>query len=192
MGRIGAALGADEVRPRPLRPDLQLLLRRGPIGVGRGHDDRPAVLSEPRRELADRRRLARAVDADDEDHGGLVGNVEDRSLAEELGYLLGQRRVQVRELATRLEPPHELGRGADADVAGDERLLELLPVGVVPRVEGGRRRELARERSARLRERVAQPREEPATVLLVGIGRRVRLAQQLPPATRRAATPRCG
>ena len=191
-GRIGAALGADEVRSGPLRPDLELLLRRRPVRVRRGDDDRAAVLREPRRELADRRRLAGAVDADDEDHGGLVGDVEDRRLAEELGHLLGQRRVQIRELAAGLEPPHELGGGADADVAGDERLLEPLPVGVVAGIERGRRRELARERSARLGERVAQPREEPAAALLVGLGRRVRLAQQLRPATWRAATPRCG
>ena len=70
--RIGAALGADEVRPGPLRPDLELLLRRRSVRVGRAHDDRPAVLREPRGELADRRRLAGAVDADDEDHGRLV------------------------------------------------------------------------------------------------------------------------
>ena len=189
---IGAALGADEVRPRPLCPDLELLLRRRAVRVRGGDDDRAAVLGEPRRELADRRRLARPVDADHEDHGRLVGHVENRRLAEELGHLLGERRVQIRELAARLEAPHELGSGADADVAGDERLLEPLPVRVVAGIERGRRHELAGERAARLRERVAQPREEAATALLVGLRSRIRLAQQLAPATWRAATPRRG
>ena len=106
------------------------------------------------------------VDADDEDHGRLVRDVEDRRLAEELGHLLGERRVEIRELAARLEPPHELGGGADADVAGDERLLEPLPVRVVAGIERGRRHDLAGERAARLRERVAQPREEAAALLL--------------------------
>ena len=69
-GRVAAALGADEVRARALRPDLELLLRRGAVRVGRGDEDGAAVLGELRGELADRRRLAGAVDADDEDHGG--------------------------------------------------------------------------------------------------------------------------
>ena len=142
------------------------------------------MLGQPRRELADRRRLAGAVDADDEDHGRLVSDVEDRRLAEELGHLLRERRVQIRELAARLEPAHELGGRADADVARDQRLLEPLPVGVVAGVERRRRGELAGQRPARLRERVAQPREEPAAAAPLGLGRRVRLAQQLPPTPR--------
>jgi len=150
------------------------------------------VLPEPRRELADRRRLARAVDAHHEDHGRLVADIEDRSLAEELGHLLGERGVQIRELATRLQPPHELGGCADADVAADERLLEPLPIRVVAGIEGRRRGQLAGESLARLGERVAEAREEAAAALLVRLRRRIRLAQQLSPATRRVATPRRG
>ena len=149
------------------------------------------MFREPCRELADRRRLPGAVDADDEDHRRLVSDVEDRGRSEQLGHLLGERLVEIRQLAAALEPPHELGGGANADVAGDERLLEPLPVRVVAGVERGRRHELAGERAPRLRERVAQPREE-ATAFLLRLGRRVRLAQQLRPATRRAATPRRG
>jgi hypothetical protein len=113
------------------------------------------VLREPRRELADRRGLAGSVDADDEDHGRLVSNVEDRRLAEELRHLLREGGVQIRELSARFEPPHELRGGPDADVTGDQRLLEPFPVRVVAGIERRRRGELARERPARFRERVA-------------------------------------
>ena len=181
-GRVRAALGAHEVSSGPLRPDLELLLGRRAVSVGRSDDDRAAVLRQPRRELPDRRGLAGAVDADDEDHGRLVGEVEHRRLAKQLRRLLREGRVQVRELPARLEPPHELGGCAHADVAGDQRLLEPLPVGVVARVERRCGGELAGERPARLRERVAQPREEAAAALLLGRRRRVRFAQQLSPA----------
>ncbi len=178
--RVAAALRADEVRARPLGPDLELLLRRRAVRVRRGDEDGAAVLRELRGELADRRRLARAVDADDEDHGGRVREVERRRLAEKRGDLVGK----VGDPAARLEPLHELGRRADADVAGDQRLLEPLPVGLIARIERHHRRgDLARERAARLRERVAQPGEEP-TALLLRLGRSAVLAQQFPPAPR--------
>src|SRR5262249_36183971 len=111
-------------------------------------------------------------------------------LAEELGDLLGERRVQLRQLAARLEPPHELRRGADAHVARDERLLEPLPVRIVARIEGRRGSKLARQRPARLRERVAEAREEASSAFLLHLASRVRLTEQLRPATRRVATPR--
>jgi hypothetical protein len=87
-----------------------------------------------------------------------VGDVEHGSLAEELGHLLGKRGVQIRELATRLQPPYELGGRADAYVPRDERLLEPLPIRVVAGIEGSRRCELAGESLARLGERVAEAR----------------------------------
>ena len=65
-GRIGAALRADEIHAGARRPDLQLLDRRGAERVGRADERRqPRVLDHPR-QLADRRRLAGAVDADDQ------------------------------------------------------------------------------------------------------------------------------
>ena len=114
------------------------------------------MLGEPRGELADGRRLAGAVDADHQDHRGVVADVEDRRLPEELRNLVGECLVELRELASRFEPAHELGGGTDADVAGDERLLESLPVRLVAGVEH-RRSELPCECPARPRERVAQP-----------------------------------
>jgi hypothetical protein len=121
-----------------------------------------------------------------------VGYVEDGSLSEELGYLLGECGVQIRELAAGLQPPDQLSCRADADVAGDERLLEPLPVRVVAGIEGRSSDQLAGESLARLRERVAEAGEEAAAPFVVRLRRRIRLAQQLSPATRRVATPRCG
>ena len=153
------------------------------IRVGGGDEDGAAVLRELRRELADRRRLARAVDADDEDHGGRVREVERRRLTEQRGDLVGQ----VADPAARLEPLHELGRRADADIAGDECLLEPLPVGLVGGIERHHgRRDLARERPARLRERVTETGEEPSALLL-RLGHGASLAQQFPPAPRHSS-----
>ena len=155
-----AALRADEVGARALRPDLELLLRRGAERVGSRDDDRVPVLGELRRQLADRRRLAGAVDADDEDHTRPCRDVECARIAEQLCDLLRERLAEVAERAARLEPAHELGGRAHADVGLDQRLLEPLPRELVARVEGGRG-DLLGERAARLRERVAEAREEP-------------------------------
>ena len=133
-------------------------------------------------ELADRRRLAGAVDADDEDDARALGQVQRSRLAQHLGDLLRERPIEVGQVVASLQPAHELGGGADADVALDQRLLEPLPVLVVPGIEG-RGGELARERPTALAERVAQPSEE-AVLLLGGLLRPVRVAQQLCPASR--------
>ena len=182
-GGIRSADGADEVRLGARRPDLELLLRGGAERVGGAEDDAQPVLAELRGELADRRRLARAVDADDEDHGRRRGHVQGRGLAEHRRDLLRQRLAEVAELAARLQPLDQLGRRRDADVGGDQRLLQPLPGRVVLRVEG-RDRDLLRQRPARAAERVAQAAEEALLLLgrLVRSGRVV--AQQLSPRPR--------
>ena len=43
---IGAVRRADEVRPRPVGPDLQLLVGGRAEGVRRGDDDGVAMLTE--------------------------------------------------------------------------------------------------------------------------------------------------
>src|SRR5581483_3030406 len=168
-GRVGAALAADEAGAGAARPLLELLLGGGAEGVGRADRHLAAVLAELLRELADRGRLPGAVDADDEDHGGAVVDVERRRRAEDRRDLLGEGGVQVAELLPGLEAPHELGGRRHADVRGEERLLEPLPGGRVARVER-RDRELLGERAARARERVAQPPHEalPGDLGLVG------------------------
>src|SRR5205807_3530173 len=162
--------------------DLELLLRGGAEGVGGADDDRVAVLGEAKRELSDRRRLARAVDADDEQDGRMRADGEAARLAEEARDLVRERLAQIRDVGARLEPLDELRGRANPDVGGDERLFEALPSGLVAGVEGGRC-ELLGERAAALAERLAQPPEEPAALLLALRPRPV-LAQELRPAPR--------
>ena len=137
------------------------------------------MLAELLRELADRRRLAGAVDADDEDHARLRADVQRRRLAEQLRDLLRERLAEIAELAAGLEPANELGGGAHADVAADQRLLEPLPVLLVARIEGSRG-ELAGERAAALPERIAQTAEESGALLLA-LPRPVGIAEELCP-----------
>src|SRR5581483_11843477 len=89
-------------------------------------------------ELADRRRLAGAVDADDEDHGGPVGvELEARRRPEERGDLVREREVQIAELLPLLESADELSGRGDADVGLQERFLEALPRRLVAGIECG-------------------------------------------------------
>ena len=74
---------------------------------------RPSVLAQVPGELADRRRLAGAVDADDEDHGRLVAQVDAvvaglraRQVGQQLGEAVGQR------LAAETRPPRPRARAA--------------------------------------------------------------------------------
>ena len=184
-GGVAAARRADEVGAGPLGPDLQLLLGRGAKRVGRGQDDAVPVLAQHRGELSDRRRLARAVHADDEHDARPLLHGERARVAEQALELLRQRRAKVAVGAARLQPLHELGRGGHADVGHDQRLLEPLPGRLVGGVEGGER-DLGRQRLAALRERVAQPGEE-ARALLLGLGGAVRLAEQVCPRPRHRA-----
>ena len=136
-----------------------------------------AVLREPRRELADRRRLPGSVDTDDEDHPRQVTvHGERRRLAEEKLDLLRERVGQRPELTTRLEPAHELGRGRDPDIAANQRLFETLQCFIVSRIERDGD-ELLRQRPTALAERIPQPREE--ALALVAVGGRLLVAQQL-------------
>ena len=166
-GGVAALLRADDVGLRPLGPDLQLLVRRGAKRVARGQDDREAVLAQLVGELADRRRLAGAVDPDDENHARPLVDGEARGAValEQCGRLLDQGFGHVARELTRLEPLHELGRGGNAHVGRDERLLEPLPRLVVRWVEG-LERQLLGQRPAALAERVAQTPEEAGALRL--------------------------
>src|SRR6185436_12774326 len=163
-GGIRAARAADELRARPLRPDLELLLGRRAEGVGRADEHRAAVLRQLASELSDRRRLPRAVDADDEDDGRALGGVpEYRRVAEERLDLLGERLTEITQLAAGLEAPHELPRRGNSDVGADQRHLEPLPGVLLCGVERGS--ELRDECPPALAQRVAKPREEAAPLL---------------------------
>ena len=66
-GGIRALAGTDHVHTRAIGPDLELVDGRGAESVGRADDRRLPLALQLIRELANRRRLAGAVDADDED-----------------------------------------------------------------------------------------------------------------------------
>ncbi len=116
----------------PVRPDPELVDGGGTERVGGCEDDRPALGRVAARELADGRRLARPVDADDEDDGrtarhrrargpGQVARDEERREFRPDGSLC----------AARLLPPpgtlDQIDREGRPDIAGDERLLDLIP-----------------------------------------------------------------
>ena len=181
-GRVGAAGAADEVGPGPLGPDLELLLGGRTERVRGADEHRPAVAVELARQLADRRRLAGPVHADDEHDSGLVREVERGRLAEQCLDLLGERLLQAVEVAARLEPADELDRRGHANVGGEQRLLEALPRLVVGRIELGRD-ELLLQRPPALPERIAEAGEEAGALLRVDLGLRL-VAQQLRPRPR--------
>ena len=135
---VCAAVRADERRRRAIGPDLELLLRRSAERVSRSQHDGVTVLTKPLGELADRRRLSRPVDADDEEHARTVVHGQRPGIPEQVRDLVGERLVQVSEVAARLEPADQLGGRPHADVRADERLLEPLPGELVGGVERGR------------------------------------------------------
>jgi hypothetical protein len=140
-----------------------------------------AVLAQATRELPDRRGLAGAVDADDEDDAGLPVEAEPARFSEQRRGLLGQGLAQLAELLARFQPADELGRRRHPHVRGDKRLFQTLP-GLVVRGVERRRRELLGHRPARFAERVAKASEEPLALLL-GLVRRLGVAEKLAPAS---------
>jgi hypothetical protein len=174
-------LGAlDEIDVGALGPALELLDGGGAERVGRAdHDLLAERVAQVPGELADRRRLAGAVDADDEDDRRLVADV-DRvvaragQLGEQLGQPAGERLAADERalLGFALEPLDHLGGGACADVGVDQRLLEPLPGRLVEVALEQRRLDLGGERLARLAHRVAQAAEETASAIRrAGVGR---------------------
>ena len=116
------------------RPDPQLLDRGGAERVARGEHDRLALASELGGELADRRRLAGAVDADDEDDERALARVDlerarDRRqraldfLGENRLHRLGRDALLVAPAPDRLANPC---RRAEAEIGLDEDVLEIV------------------------------------------------------------------
>ncbi len=150
-----------------LRPDGELLDGRGAERVaGREHHRQSLALEAPR-QLADRRRLARAVHADDQDHVRLLRPVDgERALdgLQDREQRVGERRLEragVRELgaldlAVQVRQD-DLGR-VDPDVGGEQARLELLEQ---RRVDAPPRQEVGNPGGAAIDAR-AQAREEAA------------------------------
>ena len=126
----------------PLAPRLQLVGGGGPEGVGAAEHDVACPARRGRGPLADRRRLAGAVDTDDEDAGRspVDPRGDERAVhrrVDEGEQLLSQpvphgglvgRPVDGDPRAQRVD---ELGRRPDAEVGGEEGVLHLLPCGLV-------------------------------------------------------------
>ena len=133
------------------------------------------MLGEAVGELADRRRLARAVDADDEDDARVVVDRELARLSEQACDLLGQRLGEILHVAALAQPTDQLVRRGHPDVGCDQRLLERLPRLVVTRVETAERQA---DRRACAAERAAELPEEPPALGL-GLGDLALVAEQL-------------
>ena len=132
-GRIAAFLAGDHRRADALAPDLQLLDRCGAEGVAGSEQDAIILLLQPVCELADGRRLAGAVDADDEDHVRTwkardFQRLGDRS--QDLFDLLGKDRskaalVEALELLLR-DRLADAVRCLRTEVGGDQRFLDVV------------------------------------------------------------------
>src|SRR5690606_32452978 len=93
-GGIGARGLRDHADARALAPFARLLGGGSTTRVAGGEEHRAAFRAEPMAELADRRRLAGAVDADDEDYERLLRRIDregDLDRAEQLEQRAAQR-----------------------------------------------------------------------------------------------------
>ena len=138
-GRVGALVALDDRGKRAPRPDAQLLDRGGAEGVARGEQDRLPFGPELGGELADGRRLARAVDADDQDHERALIRVDhqrpgdrlERALdlvSEDLFHFLGADPALVAPMRHGLANARRRG---EAEVGLDEDVLEVVERGGV-------------------------------------------------------------
>ncbi|MCY1234826.1 hypothetical protein D9M72_474170 [compost metagenome] len=133
-GGIGAELGGNDVGLGALRPDLQLLDRRGTEGVAGGKHDLEACARKLGGELADRRGLAGTVDADHQNDMRLVAEVELQRLGDgrkHLGDLAGHdaRDVLAGDILAIALGGERIGdahRGFDAEIGLDQQILEIL------------------------------------------------------------------
>ena len=143
--RVGALFMLDDVHTRTLRPDGELVGCGGAERIRRREEHTVALFLELGGELADRRRLADAVDADDEhdrrlrrkqEHGVL--HLEDaREDLHELFFHLGAG-AQLLKLDGFAQLRDGLGRRFHAGVGEDERFLKVFEKFLVARLIGGK------------------------------------------------------
>ena len=131
--RVGTRALADDRRPRPAPPLLELLDRRGPERVGGRKQDALARCAERRRQLARARGFARAVDPQHQDDARRSVHVERRrrprqGLFEKPSQERAHVRSRQRPRALGLGPHarHEFCCVTGAKVGGDQHLLEFL------------------------------------------------------------------
>ena len=176
---------ADDLHAGALGPRLELLDRGSAVGVGRRDDHREAQLvAQVPGELADRGRLAGAVDADDHHHRRPGAEVDAAVVAAATSASSSTRRSRTPRRPPP-SPPRPRSRGARRPRRSSARRRRRgsAPPPAAPRprrraVEQARA-ELRLERLAALREALAQPPEKPppglgSGCLLIGRGRRGR------------------
>ena len=162
---IGALRAGDHRASGAGAPDLELLDGGGAERVAGREHDAPALAREPRRELADGRGLARAVDSGDQDDERLrrgIDHERGRDGRENLLDLGGEDRLDlvgadilvVAALADRFRDPG--GRG-NAEVGADQNVLELLQHAGIELALGDEIGDRRRDRGGGTGEPAAQP-----------------------------------
>ena len=173
--RIGAGRLGDHRHVVALAPDLQLLDRGGAERVAGGEQHLQPSSPAAARELADRRRLAGAVDADDEDHERPAcpsitsGRARRRQDLEHRAAQRLQQRVEIAR-ARCVRPVRAVRssmrfRRLDADVGGDQSRLELVEHAVVDAAAGHQVREIVGQPRIAAVEPRAQSRDQAGTRL---------------------------
>ncbi len=173
--RVAALRLFDDLAVHTFGPFRELLHSRGAERVAGDHERRLPHLLEPPGDLADGRRLPRAVHADHQDHRGprrhvdplRLGIVRLEHAGDHVGQLVHERlaRLDLLRRAALLELVDHLDRALHAHVGGDQQLLDLF---VEPPVDAHihGRFELVGNHGARLAEVSAQaPEEAPALTL---------------------------
>ena len=152
--RVGALVALDERGQRAPRPDAQLLDRGGAKGVARREQDRLAFGPEFGGELADGRRLARAVDADDEDHERALRGIDHQRAGDRLKRafdlvredLFHFIRIDAALVAPVADRVANAGRRGKAEVGLNENVLEIVERGGVELALGENVGDAARDR----------------------------------------------
>ena len=119
--------------PGALAPDLELIDGGGAKGVAGRQHHLAAFGAEFRRELADGRGLAGAVDADNQDHERLVRRIDRERLRDGLEHLLdlggnhrihfrGRNRLVVAAFGQRIA---DAIRGIEAEIGAHQHVLDL-------------------------------------------------------------------
>ena len=132
-GGVGSDFRGHDRRAGSLAPDFELLDCRGAECVARRQHDRKPALAELGGKLADRRRLAGAVDADDEDDVRLVRQIEferPRDGREHLLHLLRHDRAHFRlghvlAVARGGQRVGDAQRRLHAEVGADQHVLKF-------------------------------------------------------------------
>ena len=131
-GGVGSLTGLDQRDPGAVGPDLQLLAGGGTEGVARGQHDPAALTGVVIGQLCDARGLAHAVDADDQDDGGVAvqlhlcfgAHLVRNELAQLVRRLLtGLQALFVHAVA---ELVHQFDGHFAADIGQDELFFQLI------------------------------------------------------------------